>query len=122
MVADSLHGGRGEILFGTLAARIVGSQCCDELFQNDGTPKPFRRETYRDEERPPTGSVVGGLVQSLGLYLLALAVLFRAFALGVFVASLALGIWWEIRGRERSAIGVILGTFAWPMLGLVAPQ
>ncbi|WP_433064172.1 hypothetical protein [Dactylosporangium sp. CS-033363] len=91
-----------------------------------------------DDERPPTGSVVGGLAQSLGLYLLALAVwvvlartgppyqphrntvLFQEFALGAFVASLALGIWRGIRGRGRSAIGVILGTFAWPMLGFVA--
>ncbi|WP_433089169.1 hypothetical protein ACQP1P_22635 [Dactylosporangium sp. CA-052675] len=88
--------------------------------------------TSNGEDKPPRGSVLGGVLWSLVLYALAFAGSVLALpALGdpiaglmcgqvtAFLASLALGAWRGSSGRDRTAAGLVAGGVGWLLAGVV---
>jgi hypothetical protein len=83
--------------------------------------------------RSEAGSVVGGLLQSLGIYLLGLATFvvgvtrtsrppggqgtfLEVIAVASVAASAAVAGWQARRGRARTARGAVVGTLVWPTI------
>ncbi|WP_433222231.1 hypothetical protein ACQP00_22910 [Dactylosporangium sp. CS-047395] len=88
-----------------------------------------------DEDWRPRGTVFGGLMLSLGVYLLALAGFVAAtsntpprhpqdgaaiFAIAGVAGSIAVAIVRGLTGRRNSAFGAAVGTLVWPLVAAIA--